>query len=205
MLPAADAPSGFDRTLGDMIFVTVHPDQLAVAALSAVGLVIAVGAASRETIEMFCRQLGRATPPLPDEPLSPEDALVWSPSGAAGPVRIAAPRPRGERRRHIRKYAEGQLGEDKSFYFRGPNGQLKLRAQNLGLFVQMAEGVDDATWLHHLRAGDYSRWLRDSIKDLELAAKAEKAEADVDADPAITRERIRDAIERRYTGPASMR
>jgi hypothetical protein len=29
----------------------------------------------------------------------------------------------------------------------------------------MAEGVDDATWLHHLRAGDYSRWLRDSIKD----------------------------------------
>ena len=67
MLPAADAPSGFDRTLGDMIFVTVHPDQLAVAALSAVGLVIAVGAASRETIEMFCRQLGRATPPLPDE------------------------------------------------------------------------------------------------------------------------------------------
>ena len=130
---------------------------------------------------------------------------MWSPSGAAGPVRIAAPRPRGERRRHIRKYAEGQLGEDKSFYFRGPNGQLKLRAQNLGLFVQMAEGVDDATWLHHLRAGDYSRWLRDSIKDLELAAEAEKAEADVDADPAITRERIRDAIERRYTGPASMR
>src|SRR5512147_922046 len=71
------------------------------------------------------------------------------------------------RRRHIRKYAEGQLGEDKSFYFRGPDNRLNLRAQNLNMFVQIAEGVDDATWLHHLRAGDYSRWLRDAIKDGE--------------------------------------
>lgn len=114
-------------------------------------------------------------------------------------------KPRGERRRHIRKYAEGQLGHDKSFYFRGPDDRLNLRAHNLGLFMQMADGVDDATWLHHLRAGDYSRWLRDSIKDLELAAEAERAEAQAEADPSSTRERIRAAIERRYTGPASSR
>jgi hydroxymethylpyrimidine pyrophosphatase-like HAD family hydrolase/energy-coupling factor transporter ATP-binding protein EcfA2 len=205
MLPAADAPSGIAPSLGGMVFVTVHPDQLSVAALAVVDLVIAVGATSRETIEMFCRQLGRPTPPLPNEPLLPDEALAWTPSARASPVRIAAPKPRGERRRHIRKYAEGQLGEDKSFYFRGPDGLLNLRAQNLGLFVQMAEGVDDATWVHHLRAGDYSRWLRESIKDSELAAEAEQAEADPEADPSSTRQRIREAIERRYTGPATTR
>lgn len=34
---------------------------------------------------------------------------------------------RAEPRRHHRKYAEGELGEDKSFYFRGPEGRLHLR------------------------------------------------------------------------------
>ena len=173
--------------------------------MSAVDLVIAVGAAARETIEMFCGQIGRPAPPLPEEPLTSDEALTWSASTGGNPIRIAALKPRGERRRHIRKYAEGQLGEDKSFYFRGADDRLNLRAQNLGLFMQMADGVDDATWLHHLRAGDYSRWLRDSIKDLDLAAEAERAEAQPEADPSATRQRIRAAIERRYTGPASMR
>ncbi len=205
MLPADDVSSGMAQPFGGMIFVTVHPDQLSATALSAVDLIIAVGAAARETIEMFCRQIGRPAPPLPEEPLTPDEALTWSPSAAENPNRIAALKPRGERRRHIRKYAEGQLGQDKSFYFRGPDCRLNLRAQNLGLFMQMADGVDDATWVHHLRAGDYSRWLRDSIKDLELAAEAERAEAEPEADPSWTRERIRAAIERRYTGPASSR
>ena len=205
MLPADDVSSGIAQPFGGMIFVTVHPDQLSPAALSAVDLVIAVGAAARETIEMFCRQIGRPAPPLPEEPLTPDEALTWSPSTAGNPIRMDALKPRGERRRHIRKYAEGQLGHDKSFYFRGPDDRLNLRAHNLGLFMQMADGVDDATWLHHLRAGDYSRWLRDSIKDLELAAEAERAEAQGEADPSSTRERIRAAIERRYTGPASSR
>ena len=71
--------------------------------------------------------------------------------------------------RHIRKYAEGALGEDKSFYFRGPSNALNLRAQNLTIFMQMADGVDDETWLHHLQAHDYSRWVREAIKDDELA------------------------------------
>jgi hypothetical protein len=38
---------------------------------------------------------------------------------------------RGGRRRHRRKFAEGELGEDKRFYFHGPDGRLELRAQNL--------------------------------------------------------------------------
>jgi hypothetical protein len=36
-------------------------------------------------------------------------------------------------------------GVDKSFFFRGPDAALYLRAQNLSTFLQLAEGVDDAT------------------------------------------------------------
>ena len=69
----------------------------------------------------------------------------------AAPVRFQPQTPRGERQRHRRKYATGTLGPDKSFYFRGPEGSLRLRAQNLGMFLQMADGVDDDTWTYHLR------------------------------------------------------
>jgi hypothetical protein len=41
---------------------------------------------------------------------------------------------------------------------RGPENALNLRAQNLMIFLQLADGVDDRTWQHHLHAGDYSRW-----------------------------------------------
>jgi hypothetical protein len=65
----------------------------------------------------------------------------------------------------------------------------------------MAEGIDDATWLHHLRAGDYSRWLRDSIKDDELANEVASAERDATLAASESRRRIKEAIERRYTSP----
>jgi hypothetical protein len=37
------------------------------------------------------------------------------------------------------------------------------------MFLQIADGVDDETWLYHLRLGDYSRWVRNAIKDDALA------------------------------------
>ena len=101
----------------------------------------------------------------------------------------------------MRKYATGELGEDKSFYFRGQDGQLNLRAQNLALFIQLAAGVDDETWLHHLRSGDYSRWFREAIKDEGLAAEAVGVESQTGLDPRESRELIKAAIERRYTMP----
>jgi hypothetical protein len=110
--------------------------------------------------------------------------------------------PKAERRRHVRKYSAGELGPDRSFHFRGPDGRLNLRAQNLMIFMQMAEGVDDATWMHHLRRHDYSGWFRDCIKDEALYAEALAVERDEDRSPAESRAAIRELIERRYTGPA---
>ena len=103
---------------------------------------------------------------------------MWN-RGSGEPVRrIRTERPRQARTRHTQKYAEGDLGEDKSFYFRGPRGALNLRAQNLMLFLQIAEGVDDATWEHHLRRRDYSSWFREIIKDSELAGEVAEIESD---------------------------
>jgi hypothetical protein len=118
------------------------------------------------------------------------------------PIAFAVSPSRVERRRHLRKYAAGDLGPDKSFYFRGPEGRLNLRAQNLQTFVQMAEGVDDETWLHHLARGHYSRWMREAIKDDALADETARVERDTERDAAASRARIRAAIEHRYTAPA---
>ena len=118
------------------------------------------------------------------------------PSFNPAPARVQA------HRRHTRKYAEGEIGADRSFYFRGPNNALNLRAQNLILFLQIAEGVDDETWEHHLRAGDYSEWFRDVIKDPELALEAAAAEEDAGLSAAESRKRISEAVTRRYTAPS---
>jgi hypothetical protein len=129
-------------------------------------------------------------------------AMLWLRDGHEPPFLFTPATARAERRRHIRKYATGELDPDRSFFFRGPDNKLNLRAQNLDLFVQLADGVDDETWMHHLRAGDYSRWFRDNIKDPDLARDAETVEQESSLSPQVSRQRIRAAIESRYTAAA---
>jgi hypothetical protein len=106
-----------------------------------------------------------------------------------------------ERTRHSRKYAEGNLGPDRSFYFRGPAGKLHLRAQNLALFLQLADGVDDDTWEYHRDRRDYSDWLRESVKDPDLADEVAAIEGG-DLPAREGRAAVREAVTRRYTLPA---
>jgi hypothetical protein len=58
------------------------------------------------------------------------------------------------------------------------------------------------TWEHHLRAGDYSAWFRDIIKDKSLAREAGEAEQDRGLGARQSRARIKAAILQRYTAPA---
>jgi hypothetical protein len=67
----------------------------------------------------------------------------------------------------------------------------------------LADGVDDATWLYHLRRGDYSQWFREAIKDEALAMEAEAIEAATDLSACESRARIKAAIEHRYTLPST--
>ncbi|KQW65558.1 phosphoglycolate phosphatase [Phenylobacterium sp. Root77] len=199
MLPVAEAGEVLPPELSAVIYVTVHPDQMAPAALRTVRTLLCVGPKGADVAASFCSAVGIEAPDMPDPP-DEDQVLYWDVASGQPPRWIVADPPHQARKRHTRKYAEGELGADKSFYFQGPDGALNLRAQNLIVFLQMADGVDDATWLHHLRQGDYVRWFREAIKDDELADEALGVQDDGDA--RASREAMREIIERRYTAPA---
>lgn len=186
--------------LGEMVLVTVHPNHLAPMALSLVDIAIAVGRSPRDTLKQVADALGR-TLEWP-EGLSHQrgKVVVWFPHRGEPPFSMIAAPGRAERLRHRRKYAEGDMRYH-SFYFRGPRSHQNLKAQNLIVFSQIADGVDEETWLFHLRRGDYSRWFRNAIKDKYLADQAERIEQRQDLHPAETRQLIRSLIDARYTLP----
>jgi hydroxymethylpyrimidine pyrophosphatase-like HAD family hydrolase len=190
------------QQLEGMILITVHPESVAKALLNAVDVVLAVGESPEVTIQAFCEAVGEACPKLAPTNLEPLEVLGWWRRSEEPPIRIRCIPQRTERRRHSNKYAEGNLGPDRSFHFRGPEDKLNLRAQNLNLFLQLADGVDDETWMHHLRQGDYSEWFRTMIKDADLAGEAEQVEKMAHLTPADSRAAIREAVERRYTLPS---
>jgi HAD superfamily hydrolase (TIGR01484 family) len=182
------------------IAVTVHPDELALHFLEKVTTAIGVGDKSLSVLEKFCRAIGRPFANSGEPDLEPGQVYLLKHDR---PIEaVTARRPKERQKRHARKYAEGDLGEDKSFYFLGPDGALNLRAQNLSTFLQMAAGVDDRTWLHHLRACEYSRWFREAIKDEDLAVEVRAVEQNGTLSARESRRRIKDILDRRYTAPA---
>jgi hypothetical protein len=194
------APVTLPKEFPAAIAVTVHPDELSPHLLDIVSTVVGVGSGGLAAIELFCRASHWRTPDAPAaEPMLDQMHILTR----GNAIELIKPRkPKQKQKRHARKYALGELGEDKSFYFRGPDGALNLRAQNLSAFLQMAAGVDDRTWLHHLKGGEYTRWFRDAIKDEDLAEEASAVEADRALSAQESRARIKELIDRRYTAPA---
>ncbi len=193
--PVAHPPSG-------LLLITVHPERLSRAILPQIDTVIALGEQPLEALRCFARLVSVPEPSRVDDDLSPGEALFFRPSEPARVVRFRARAPRSERHRHRRKYAAGALGEDKSFYFRGPQEALNLRAQNLVMFLQIADGVDDPTFLHHLHQNDYSRWIEEAIKNDDLARDVLALEEQPSEEPREVRKHLRELIERVYTLPA---
>jgi hypothetical protein len=196
------------RELDRVVFLTVHPEEVTPPALDSVNTLIAVGNEPDDTIARFCRAVGDSSPaklPPSSKNATPEAGavVVWQRRQKTAPFRVHVRPTRAEHRRHTRKYAEGELPPERCFYFRGAQGKLKLRVQNLILFNQIAEGIDDATWLHHLKNCDYSKWFRAGIKDDELADETAKIEKAANASAKTTRRQIKELIERYYTLPAS--
>jgi hypothetical protein len=203
LLPAAAAAGQvLPREVQGLVLLTVHPGTVAPALLSAVDLIVVVGEEPGKTLETFSEALGIAPPRVQAGGLDVGALIGWWRRQATPPFLFRSIPPQAERLRHIRKYAAGELKPERSFYFQGPEGKLNLRAHNLTMFVQLGEGVDDDTWMHHLRRGDYSAWMRRAIKDETLAAAVAAVEAGPDQTPAATRRRIRALIAERYTAPA---
>ncbi|RPJ60979.1 MAG: HAD-IIB family hydrolase [Acidobacteria bacterium] len=204
LLPASGEASAatLGRDLNGFMFITVHPEHVSKAILSFVDLIIAIGKSPGESIRQTSRCLDEPPPRVPEVELRPGEGLMWRRREGQDPVWFRSEPPRTEMRRHFRKYAEGELEPEKSFYFRGPDRKLNLRAQNLNLFLQIAQGIDDETWMYHLKRGDYSRWLRTALQDEALAAEVEEVERHRKISPKESRELIRASIEERYTAPA---
>lgn len=189
--------------LTGMLYVTLQPSALPPTVLTTIDIIIAIGETPEKTIANFCETIGIEPPEMKPVKLERGEAVVWDRTSGKPPVKIRTPRNRTERRRHVRKYAEGELSPERSFYFRGPEGKLNIRAQNLILFMQMAEGIDDDTWEFHRKNGDYSDWFRVQIKDATLADEAQAIERRADLPPAEGRKLVRAAIEKHYTLPAN--
>jgi hypothetical protein len=205
LLPTTWAPasSAIPQELGGTILITVHPERVSAAALAFMDVVLALGEAAGETVTEFARAVHVAEPrQLPAKSPDSGQALLWVLRRGEPPVLLQTRRAKSERRRHKRNYAQGELSPEQSFYFRGPEGKLNLRAQNLLTFLQLGEGVDEETWLFHLRRGDFSQRFESVIKDEELASTAREIERIGPTRVAEGRKKLREAVESRYTGSA---
>jgi HAD superfamily hydrolase (TIGR01484 family) len=193
----------FPKGMKGMWYCTVQPDALPPAILQTIDVVIAIGEHPDEMVAMYCKATGDKAPPATGKrKLQHGQVAVWFRGSDEAPKLITLPPNKTERRRHQRKYAEGELPPDRSFYFRGPDGKLNIRAQNLMLFTQIGQGIDDDTWNHHLRQGDFSNWFREQLRDETLAEEVEPIEQDTDLPPDQTKKRVFAAIEMHYTLPA---
>jgi HAD superfamily hydrolase (TIGR01484 family) len=191
------APDG----IANIVLVTLEPERVNPRAVAEMNAVLALGKAPRRTVATAARLLGATPPTTPAGDLKRGEGVLWR-RGKKRANLVNLIRPTLKRRRHRRKYSEGELPPEQSFYFRGPDNALNLRAANLQEFVRFAEGLDDATWQYHLMAGDYARWVLHSLKDRTLARDITRLAASPAAtNPTQSRSEVRKLIESRYAPP----
>lgn len=128
-------------------------------------------------------------------PLPKGKVWVWEESKPE-PYIIETKKPKHLNKRHIGKYATGDMKYN-AFIFTGPKNKTHLRATNALLFAHMAEGIDDETWDYHLKRHDYSKWFANSLHDDKLAEMAKEVE-NTEEDSIISREKILSMIKVTY-------
>lgn len=183
LLPASGSPGAavVPSDAEGICFVTTGAALLAESALQTVTHLYIVGSDAGKQVRDFAkaRAIDAAHVSADKTNLLEGEALVLTidQEHMGTPHRFRVSERRGQHQRHVRKYAAGDLGPDRSFYFRGPDGRLNLRAYNVHAFVEMARGVDLDTWRYHLGRGEISSWFRDAVKDPELARSIDAATA----------------------------
>jgi phosphoglycolate phosphatase (TIGR01487 family) len=183
--------------LGGVMYITAFLDKLHPDVLQTATGVLALSENPARLFRAFCDAVGEA----PTEVPPPSDgqthqAALWR-RGNTVPFWIKRREPKGDHLRHQQTYLEGEMDEDMRFYFRGPKNELNLGAQNLRMFLEMGKGVDDETWLYHLKRGDYAKWFRDVIHDDELAAMITRLQNN-GAEPDESRQELTNFIAQKY-------
>lgn len=130
------------------------------------------------------------------KPLPKGKVWMWEVS-KPDPFIIETKKPKHLNKRHIGKYATGDMKYN-AFVFKGPENKMNLRATNALMFAQMADGLDDETWNYHLKRHDYSKWFANSLHDDELAELAKEVE-NSDTTPDDSKEKIVSMIKATYS------
>jgi hydroxymethylpyrimidine pyrophosphatase-like HAD family hydrolase len=188
---------GLDLRSGPLtVLVTLAPGLLSHEALRSVDCVISFGENADALINEFFRLTGM--PLSVSSELAPKhhSAIIWRRYADASMLH-----PSSARRRHVRhagKYASGDVGHARSFFFRDRDGRLLGTARNLRDFVKVSRGLQPEVWAGHLARGDFTRWFRDVIRDESLAAAVEALQQQADLDPVQGIETLAHMIVRRY-------
>jgi len=181
-----------------LLLVTDDPQLVARSALQEMDVIVAVGEGLDRLLHVTAEATSTTLNGFIPQRLSPGEALVWDRRLGADPAIIRVARAKVERSREHRVAVDGELDSGASFYFRGPEQKLNLRAKNLVSFLQLAAGVDHDTWSYHLQQGDYSSWLRSAVGDDALGDEVAEIEGQRELSPTESLQAIRSLIETRY-------
>lgn len=197
-------PKGYDTSLTSIFrestgFFMIVPDldHITDEVFSFLDVVIIMGTSAERSIKWIARKKKFEPPEVEYGNPGDNQALVWK-FKTNDLVKIDIIKGSTPHKRHTRQYSEGDLGMERSFYFRSPEGKLNLRAQNLGLFIQLAQGIDDSTWRFHLERGDFSKWFMEVIHDKELAETVKKIETMQNISIAESRDFVISGIKERH-------
>jgi hypothetical protein len=98
-------------SVGRVIVATTEPyERIAVEVkqiLERVDLAVTVGKKPGQDLSDFARAVGAPTPLVQDGDRANGEAIFWRPRSGKPPMRFQTISPESERRRHVRKYAEG--------------------------------------------------------------------------------------------------
>lgn len=164
--------------------VTFHPELLCADALAAIDITITVD-----------------PPSVGQTPSGEGHTATLRRAGSTERPFVVGTR-RTDHVRHRRKYATVALPRSRWFTFRDAAGQPVATAADLAQFSQRLQTLDSGVLDHHLRHGDFSRWLIGSVQDRELAASVGAIERRIVARRASellqARDRLVDEINSRY-------
>jgi HAD superfamily hydrolase (TIGR01484 family) len=201
LLPKENTASfnDFPEDFTNIFAITTQPNLLCSDFLQRINMVLTMGELPAQTISSFAAASGDSIVLPQIGKFQKRDVLVWQKETGSISI-IKSSEPSQFLMRHKRKYASGDMYAN-SFYFTGPSRKLNLKANNLMIFIQMAAGIDDETWLYHLHRHDYSNWFRNSVKDPKLSLRSEAVENN-EPNAALSRKEIFSLILNRYTLPA---
>ena len=203
VLPAAhkEFSAPYISSMTQTVLITLNPTEVLHEVVKSMGSVIGVGEKSEDAIREWAGIKGISVPQFPEVAPDAKPVIMWRQEEQQPPFLLKVRKPRAPHHRHRRKYAEGDIRPEISFYFKGREGKLNLRANNLITFIQLAEGVDDDTWNFHLKRHEYSNWFRDVINDDVLARQALTVEDDESLGALESKKAIVNAVSAEYTLP----